>query len=231
MPKLSYFLAAVSLALTLSAQAAPFRTVATEPVLDLTATLAADPEQGEGFFDASLTPFGCREASRGQIAQVEEGNRKRDAFLRRCADETGRSPWCNQLVRPNPGSASTFRCTYGSALPHQLIHPGENTWAYAIRAVKIIENMEARGFRVCEIYNWWRPEPYNKNVGGAAGRHPYGTSVDVRFCSAKEAVRGFDELCKFRRRGEVRALGYYGNSGVHLGVGDASANTWGRACK
>jgi hypothetical protein len=193
--------------------------------------LSADPEEGPAFLAADLTPFGCREASRAQLAQVEEGNRKRDAFLRRCAEETGRSPWCNQLVRPNPDSVSTFRCTYGSAVPHQLIHPGEATWKHAIRAVKIIESLEARGFRVCEIYNWWRPEPYNKNVGGAAGRHPYGTSVDVRFCSAKEAVRGFDELCKYRKRGEVRALGYYGNSGVHLGVGDASANTWGRACK
>jgi hypothetical protein len=194
-------------------------------------TLAADPEEGPSFLSGELTPYACREASRAQLAQVEEGNRKRDLFLRRCAEETGRSPWCNQLVRPNPDSVSTFRCTYGSAVPHQLVHPSEGTWKNAIKAVKIIESLEAKGYRVCEIYNWWRPEPYNKNVGGAAGRHPYGTSVDVRFCSAKEAVRGFDELCKYRRRGEVRALGYYGNSGVHLGVGDASANTWGRACK
>ena len=187
-------------------------------------------EDGESY-NEWLGSLACREASRTQLLQVEEGNRKKDRFLRYCAEKTNNSPWCAQLARPNPDSIGTFRCTYGSAQPHQLIHPTEKTWDYAVRAVKLVEQLNAKGIRVCEIYNWWRPEPYNKNVGGAAGRHPYGTSVDIRFCSNKEAVRGFDSLCANRKRGEVRALGYYGTSGVHLGVGDATANTWGRACK
>ncbi len=103
-------------------------------------------------------------------------------------------------------------------------------WEFAFTAVQLIQNLESKGRKVCRIYNWWRPEPYNKNVGGAGGRHPLGTSVDVEFCSKSEALASFDELCKVRKIGKTRALGYYGNTGVHFGVGDRQGNTWGRSC-
>lgn len=177
-----------------------------------------------------IDALGCTAANRREIASVDEGNTKKATFLQTCYNQTGGSKWCDQLVRPNPSSVSTFRCTYGANQVHQLIHPSEDTWKYAIGAVKLVMELEQKGLRTCQIYNWWRPEPYNANVGGAAGRHPFGTSVDVRLCSDSEAIKAFSELCKARKAGKIRAIGYYGGSALHFGVGDKTANTWGRSC-
>lgn len=172
----------------------------------------------------------CTSASSQQIATVNQGNAKRSAFQAACERATGSTRWCLEVERPNPASRNTFTCTYGAQQPHRLIHPDEATWSNAFKAIELIQRLSSEGICVQQIYNWWRPEPYNRNVGGAAGRHPFGTAVDVRFCTNRDAVRAFDRLCEFRRRGEVRALGYYGSTGLHLGIGDRTANTWGRSC-
>lgn len=180
--------------------------------------------------DSVVSMLACAKASATQIGFINKGNLKKDAFLQECSRQTGGSAWCAQLIRPNPSSISTFRCTYGNDQVHQLIHPDEATWKNAFEAVRLVQDLEQKGLRVCQIYNWWRPEPYNANVGGAAGRHPFATSVDVRFCSNADANRGFDELCKYRKQGRLRAIGHYGTSALHFGVGDKTANTWGRTC-
>ncbi len=177
-----------------------------------------------------LEELGCLQPTAQQRDPVNLGNDKKDEFLEYCRKQTGKSSWCDQLVRPNPESKGTFRCTYGPNQAHQLIHPSESTWKHAVGAVQLIQELAKKGIRTCEIYNWWRPEPYNKNVGGAAGRHPYGTSIDVRLCSDKEAILAFNELCKQRKNGKIRAIGYYGGSALHFGVGDKTANTWGKTC-
>ncbi len=172
----------------------------------------------------------CVRATSAQIATVDMGSTKKTSFLNECGRATAGSPWCQQLVRPNPNSISTFYCTYGSQQKHLLIHPDEKTWKYAYQAVNLIERLEANGVDITEIYNWWRPEPYNKNVGGAAGRHPYGTSVDVRFASKSHQLKAHLLLCKWRKQGELRALGYYSSTSLHFGIGDFTANTWGKSC-
>ena len=134
------------------------------------------------------------------------------------------------MIRPNPSSINTFKCTYGSNQPHQLIHPDERTWKYPIAAVNIVRDLEKQGVRVKIIYNWWRPEPYNKNVGGSATRHPFGTSIDVRFVSKKDQSVAHRALCGMRKQGRVRAVGFYQSTALHLGVGDHNGNTWGRSC-
>lgn len=186
-----------------------------------------DQEQGSILNKA----IGCIQPSAQQRDLINLGNTKKEDFLDFCRQQTNHSLWCDQLVRPNPSSMSIFRCTYGPNQIHQLINPDENTWIHAIRSIHLIQKLSQKGIRTCQIYNWWRPEPYNKNVGGAAGRHPYGTSIDVRLCSDREAILAFDELCKLRRKGEIRAIGYYGGSSLHFGVSDRSANTWGRSCQ
>lgn len=188
---------------------------------------AEDPDL---FDDSFVTPYACQKASSSQISVVNQGNAKKNTFLQQCAQATSGSAWCNQLVRPNPDSISIFRCTYGNNQVHQLINPNQNTWKNAFNAVRLIQELEQKGFRVQLIYNWWRPEPYNKNVGGAAGRHPFGTSVDVRFYTNAEANRAFDELCKYRKQGRIRAIGHYGTNALHFGIGDSTGNTWGRSC-
>lgn len=172
----------------------------------------------------------CKQATAAQISSVDAGAAKLNQFLNRCYQETKSKKWCSEVARPNPDSHRTFDCTYSPAQPHVFVHPQENTWGYAIGAVNLVLELEKRNIKVDTIYNWWRPEPYNKNVGGAAGRHPAGTSVDVRFSSKTEQNKAHSELCKFRKLGRLRALGYYSGTGLHLGVGDTAANTWGRSC-
>jgi hypothetical protein len=173
---------------------------------------------------------GCQKANSSQIAVVNQGNSLQNNFLDECERVTGNKKLCQEVRRPNPSSQSTFYCTYSPNQPHQLIHPSTSTWKFAFKAIELIDRLKTKGICVSQIYNWWRPEPYNKNVGGAAGRHPFGTSIDVRFCSKTDAIKAFDTLCQYRKKGEVRALGYYGSTGLHIGVGDTSANTWGRNC-
>lgn len=204
--------------------------------LQFLVSCSPDSNSGGGFRDdGELDPrhseaVGCRKASSNQLARVNLGNTKKQSFLDECRAATASSPWCQQLIRPNPDSLSTFKCTYGQAQVHQLINPDISTWKFPIEAVKIIQDLERKNIAVCLIYNWWRPEPYNANVGGAAGRHPFGTSIDVRFCSMPDMEKGFKELCKMRRAGRVRAVGYYGSTALHFGVGDQLGNTWGKAC-
>lgn len=174
--------------------------------------------------------FGCTKASNSQIAAINLGNVKYDSFMQGCMVATGNSPWCQQLTRPNPSSSSTFYCTYGSSQLRRLIHPDESTWANAYQAVNLIQEMQSKGISVSQIYNWWRPEPYNGNVGGAAGRHPFGTSIDVRFTTTRDMEKAHRLLCQWRAQGRLRAVGYYGSTGLHLGVGDRVANTWGKSC-
>jgi hypothetical protein len=173
---------------------------------------------------------GCKHATAAQKSQLDLGVSKRNLFLERCYEEAGSKKWCDQVARPNPESHGTFDCTYSKEQAHVFVHPSEDTWAYAIGAVKLVTELEAKSIAVATIYNWWRPEPYNANVGGAAGRHPYGTSVDVRFPNKIEQNKAHRELCKWRKQGRLRALGYYSGTGLHFGIGDKVANTWGKSC-
>ncbi len=173
---------------------------------------------------------GCKHATLSQIAYVNLGVSKLDQFLQKCYNETNSKKWCDQVARPNPDSRPVFDCTYSPTQPHVFIHPSESSWSNAIGAVKLVKELEAKRIKIDLIYNWWRPEPYNSNVGGAAGRHPFGTSVDVRFANKTEQNKAHAELCKLRKKGRLRALGYYSGTGLHLGVGDRVANTWGKSC-
>lgn len=184
------------------------------------------------YFDQKQTTLlkSCQRATASQIAQVDKGNLKKDQFLSQCYQATADSCWCDQLVRPNPESFDLFQCTYGQNQVHQLIHPDESTWKYAFEAVKIVEELESENLLTEIIYNWWRPEPYNKNVGGSATRHPFGTSIDVRFVSKDIQNKVFSKLCQMRAAGRIRAIGYYPTTAIHFGVGDHRANTWGKLC-
>ena len=189
--------------------------------------LQDDFESEQGYFS---TLARCKQATADQIGYVNLGTSKLNQFLQRCYRETNSKKWCDQVARPNPDSRSTFDCTYSPQQPHVFVHPEENTWAHAIGAVKLVIGLEQQSIKVETIYNWWRPEPYNANVGGAAGRHPQGTSVDVRFSSKTEQNKAHKALCAARKKGLLRALGYYSGTGLHLGVGDKTPNTWGKSC-
>lgn len=191
---------------------------------------APNTEEGNPLGGSIDVDPSCIHATSQQWAQVNLGLTKIDQFLALCYAQTGSQKWCDQVARPNPERSATFYCTYSILQPHNFIHPDESTWPYAIAAIKLVQDLVIKGIGVDMIYNWWRPEPYNKNVGGAAGRHPYGTAVDVRFSNKTEQNRAHALLCQWRAQGKLRALGYYDGTGLHLGVGDATANTWGKNC-
>lgn len=155
--------------------------------------------------------------------------------MEQCKTKGITSELCEQLTQPNPASAKIFTCTYGTFLPHQLIDPDESTWEYAFQGAKIVMELQKNNVKVNRIYNWWRPEPYNKNVGGAPGRHPEGTSIDVRMSDMNNTTKARALLCKWRSNNAgykaLNALGYYGSTGIHFGVADNWENTWGDPCK
>lgn len=187
-----------------------------------------DFESEIGYVD--IMSNGCKHATSTQITQVNLGVSKRTQYLNRCYQETGSKTWCDQTARPNPDSHRTFDCTYSPEQAHVFVHPSDSTWQYPIGAVKLVLELQKMGIKVSTIYNWWRPEPYNGNVGGAAARHPYGTSVDVRFPDKVNQNKAHAQLCKWRKAGRLRALGYYSGTGLHFGMGDRTANTWGKSC-
>ncbi len=176
----------------------------------------------------------CTKATPIQLQEVQSGNAKKTLFLSQCAEYGIASELCQQLTRPNPNSKPTFTCTYGESLPHQLIDPDESTWVFAFQGAKIVMELAKHGVTVDHIYNWWRPEPYNKNVGGKPGRHPLGTSIDVRMKDNSNATKALSLLCQWRNKNSdfkaLNALGYYGNTGIHFGVADTLENTWGNPC-
>lgn len=202
----------------------------TSPIADEHGHLHDD---GESIFGVaqSLTGAGCVKATAQQKAYVDYGNKLYKDFIKQCVNRTGASTWCEQLTRPNPDSAEIFACTYGEDQEHRFIHPDQSTWRNAFEAVKIIEDLQRSGIGVRRIYNWWRPEPYNKNVEGAGGRHPLGTSVDVEFDSQSDKNSAFRALCRMRSQGRIKAIGYYPTHGLHVGIDDKVPNTWGKDCR
>lgn len=195
---------------------------------------AHDDEMLDLLEDQNNSNIKCTKATASQIQIVKNGNAKRDQFLKRCEEEKIPDFLCEQIIRPNPSSKERFICTYGNDLPHQLIDPDESTWEFAFQGAKIVMALGKYGVRVNQIYNWWRPEPYNSNVGGAPGRHPQGTSIDVRMAGMKDTTKALSLLCKWRNQKtnsrSLNAIGYYGNTGIHFGVGDTWENTWGSPC-
>lgn len=185
--------------------------------------------EGEPANQASLLKR-CQSAKADQVRIVNAGFALQSEFLQKCAKATKDSPWCEEVVRPNPDSYFLFLCTYGLFQPYVLIHPDKALWKNAFHAINLIEQLRMKGIFTCRVNNWWRPEPYNQNVGGAKGRHPKGTSVDVMFCSKNDQELAFKELCKLRKKGSIRAVGYYPSRVLHLGVADKTGNTWGKSC-
>lgn len=128
--------------------------------------VADDDCQGEGHDHFEAVPLRkCQRATKKQRAYVNLGNKKQNTFIEACNKATRDSAWCQEILRPNPDSRGAFACTYGWTQPHMLIHPNPKTWKFAFEAVKIADELFQKGIHVCAINNWWRPEPYNRNVG------------------------------------------------------------------
>ena len=176
----------------------------------------------------------CIQATEADLDLVLAGQEKLEFFLEQCRWATGGSPHCEDVIRPNPRSTPFFECTFPKGTEKIFIHPDESTWENAFVAIRLIGEMEANGIGVKHIYNWWRPVPYNENVGGEPDRHPFGTSVDVLFTSRDDQVLAHEYLCEEQAKGLIKALGFYWvaeRPSIHIGVKDSPEKVnWGRAC-
>jgi|JI10StandDraft_1071094.scaffolds.fasta_scaffold93327_5 hypothetical protein len=172
----------------------------------------------------------CQKAPDSEMTEILSGQQKYDSFIEQCKGYGIEQKWCEQLTHPNQNSKAKFECTYGDKVPHILIHPDESTWINAFKAAKLVQRLIQENIRVVEIYNWWRPAQYNKNVGGSKTRHPFAVSVDIRMSSKPAMEAAHKKLCAWRKKGDLRAIGYYDNTGLHLGIDDEVPNTWGKSC-
>lgn len=98
--------------------------------------LGEDIEFGEA--NGFIRGLGCIRANKVQIEVVNAGAQSLTKFLSQCSASTNGSPWCNELIRPNPQSHPMFDCTYSVEQAHLMIHPDEMTWKYAFKAVQLI---------------------------------------------------------------------------------------------
>lgn len=197
--------------------------------LAVTTFAAAHDDFGEN--NPGSTSTKCIKAPDSEMSEILAGQQKFDSFIEQCKGYGIEEKWCDQLTHPNKASKATFNCTYGEKTPHILIHPDESTWISAFKAAKLVQRLNSENIHVVEIYNWWRPGQYNKNVGGSKIRHPFAVSVDIRMNSMQDMEAAHKKLCGWRKKGDLRALGYYGNTGLHLGIDDEVPNTWGKDCK
>jgi hypothetical protein len=173
-----------------------------------------------------------RPLTREKVAQDDSGQRMRsfiDAHRKRGKEITGDA---YAVLVTNPGYeilrlGPLYR---DRAEAENAFDELKNQWGWGGFTTHDLARCQITAQAVALIYNWWRPEPYNKNVGGAPGRHPFGTSVDVRMETMSDMETAFVQLCKWRKAGELRAVGYYGSTALHFGIGDHTGNTWGKDC-
>ena len=155
-----------------------------------------------------------------QIVDVLKGIALKPEFIEQCEKATDRPDLCKQIIRPNPDSKSIFACTYPPGVASIFIPPEKGVWHFAFQAIRWISEIENLGISFSHIYNWLRPEPYNKNASGHPDRHPFGTAVDIKLRSKGDQHLAFEFFCEKWRSGQMNAIGFYSSASLHLGIGD-----------
>jgi hypothetical protein len=122
------------------------------------------------------------------------------------------------MTFPNTASADTFFDVYSSSTPFILM-PNRSTWNRGVQLLSVAQSMSKFG-KICEIRNWYRPEPYNSAVGGAgSSRHLDGSAIDIEFCSVTEKNKALQAALSMRRRfGTPPGVGVYGRESkvIHI---------------
>ncbi len=147
-------------------------------------------------------------------------------FIQRCTSRGISEKLCREATYPNPDSRSAFNGVYGSN-QNFILMPPESTWDTGIRLLGIAESLSAYG-KVCEIRNWYRPEPYNRKVGGAGGsRHINASAIDIEFCSVAEKNKALKAALAMRQKfAQPAGVGVYGEGSLVLHI-DTSNRIYG----
>lgn len=136
-------------------------------------------------------------------------------FVDQCTSRGVSENFCRDATNPNQDSRGTFNRVYGKGTPFVLM-PGQEKWETGIYLLGIAESLSKYG-KVCEIRNWFRPEPYNRAVDGArSSRHIDGSAIDIEFCSPKEKNKALKAALAMRQKfGAPPGVGVYGE-GSHV---------------
>lgn len=128
---------------------------------------------------------------------------------------------CTDMLQPfrNPKEVRVFRRTYGDEVEHVLIPP-RSTWGLGIELIKIAQEVSiTSNVEICQIRNWYRPEPYNSRVdGGSSSQHLVAQAIDIDFCSNPGRNKAL-QVMKRRRTdtGMPRGIGtYVGGHTIHI---------------
>lgn len=126
-----------------------------------------------------------------------------------------------ELATPyHPGTAKKLGWLDGTLVPPQAC------WPHGLACLTIAEAVRERiGNKPLLVANWYRPEPYNRAVGGAAGGdHLTATAIDIQFIGSSAEVRMYREkvvpyLEGLYRSGDYLSLGLYADhKRIHIGV-------------
>ena len=139
-------------------------------------------------------------------------------FTSFCISQGLENNLCRQMTYPNTASANAFYNVYPRSNSFILM-PNRSTWNRGVQLLSVAQNMSKFG-KICEIRNWYRPEPYNSAVGGAgSSRHLDGSAIDIEFCSVTEKNKALQAALSMRRRfGAPPGVGVYGRESkvIHI---------------
>lgn len=169
-----------------------------------------------------LTPVSSAEVartriSRGRLESSPHSYSRASEFTNFCVKSGVHRTLCDQMTRPNTSSKGTFRRIYGDR-PFVLM-PGPDAWGKGVELAKVAQSLSRYG-KICEIRNWYRPEPYNRAVGGARGsQHKSGSAIDIEFCSVAEKRKALIAALKMRNKCSMpKGVGVYGEGSLVIHI-------------
>ncbi len=159
-------------------------------------------------------------------ASSQHSRQNQSRFIQQCTSRGISEQFCREATDPNPDSRGAFNRVYG-AQQNFILMPPQGSWETGIQLLGIAQSLSAYG-KVCEIRNWYRPEPYNGAVGGAGGsRHLNASAIDIEFCSVEEKNKALKAALAMRQRfGKPAGVGVYGEGSLVLHI-DTSNRIYG----
>lgn len=138
-------------------------------------------------------------------------------FIKTCMARGVQQELCTQMTSPNSQSKGIFRKVYGSQ-PFILMPP-QNRWDEGIHLLTIAQSLAAYG-NICEIRNWYRPEPYNRAVDGAkSSQHLSAGAIDIQFCTVADKNKALQAALAMRQQHKSPAgVGAYGEGSLVLHI-------------
>lgn len=125
-----------------------------------------------------------------------------------------------EMVTPNDSNAAKT-CGHKILLPPQCRWPSGAVQAHLARELRaVINNGDADGPEGITLRNWYRPNCYNKKVGGAgASDHIQARGFDLDFKTPKQRAKAQKYLCDLYKKERLNLQVGVGCLTLHVGMG------------